>query len=174
MSVAAIIAVAMGSQSAWAADNATADATVTLVSPVEVAKTTDLAFGQAAIPATGATSTTLIISTGGVQSGTADTVGTQTVTAAEFAVTGQGTFAYTPSITVTDAAVTGLSLSAFKGKCDAGSDQNLTVGSAVGLTGCALTAGVSTVYVGGTLTIADTATFGAWTPGTVAVTVAYN
>lgn len=170
----AAAALMLGASQAMAADNASADATATLVSPIEVTKTTDLAFGQLAIPASGATATTAIISTAGAQSGTANTVGTQTVSAAAFGVTGQGTLAYTPTITVTDAALTGLALSAMSGKCSAGSDQAITVASATGLTGCALTTGADSFTVGGTLTISDTATAGAKTAGTVAVTVAYN
>jgi hypothetical protein len=62
-----------------------------------------------------------------------------------------------------------------KAKCGAGADQNLTLGSATGLTGCALTAGADTVRVGGTLSIATTATAGtAKTVGTIQVVVSYN
>jgi hypothetical protein len=174
LALAAASALALGSQSAWAADNASADTTVTLVTPIQVSKTSDLAFGQVAIPSTGGTATTVAISTGGAQTGTADFVGAQTTTAAVFGVVGQGTLAYTPTITVTDAGATGLSLSAFNGKCGAGSDQALTLGSGTGLTGCALAAGADTISVGGTLTVASDASSGAATPGAIAVTVAYN
>jgi hypothetical protein len=172
--IAAASTLAMASQTAWAADNASANATVTLVTPIQVSKTTDLAFGQVAIPSVGATATTIIIGTNGAQTGTADKVDTQTATAAAFAITGQDTFAYTPSITVSDLGVTGLSLSSFNGKCSGGSDTSLTIGGATGLTDCALASGSATLTVGGTLTIADTATSGAKTPGTIAVSVAYN
>lgn len=170
----AAAALMLGASQAMAANNASADATTTLVAPVEVTKTTNLAFGQLAIPASGATATTAIISTAGAQSGTANTVGAQTTTAAAFDVTGQASLAYTPTITVTDDALLGLALSGMSGKCGTGTDQAITVATATGLTGCALALGVSSVAVGGTLSILGTATAGAKTAGTVAVTVAYN
>jgi len=162
LSASTVLALAMGCGSAFASDTDTASASAKadIIQAITVSKTSDLAFGRAAIPTTAGT-TTVVLSTANVQSGTADFVSTQTTS--------------TPLITVTDAALTGLSLSAMKAKCGAGADQNLTLGSATALTGCALTTGADTVRVGGTLSIATTATAGsAKTVGTIQVVVSYN
>jgi hypothetical protein len=168
---AATVAMALASQSAWAAD---APATVSLVSPITVAKTFDLAFGQVAKPSSG--STTKTISLAGARSGTANDVGTQTISAATFNVTGEGELAYTPTITVTSAGVTGLLLSDMIGQCGSvGTGTSLPLTVATGLTGCSLASGASVVKVGGTLTIASTATgTNPINVGNINVTVAYN
>lgn len=176
LSASTVLALAMGCGSAYAADTDTASASAKadIIQAITISKTSDLAFGRAAIP-TSAGTTTVVLSTANVQSGTADFVSTQTTSNAVFAVAGEGTYAYTPLITVTDAGLTGLTLSGMKAKCGAGADQNLTLGSATGLTGCALTAGADTVRVGGTLSISTTATAGsAKTVGTIQVVVSYN
>lgn len=176
LSASAALALSVGCGAAYAADSDTASASAKadIITAITVSKTSDLAFGRAAVP-TSAGTTTVILSTGNVQSGTADTVGFQTTTNAVFAIAGEGAYAYTPVITVTDAGLTGLSLSAMKAKCGSGSDQDLTVGSGKSLTGCALTAGADTVRVGGTLSIATTATAGAAkTVGTIQVVVSYD
>jgi hypothetical protein len=175
--VLAIGAMAMAGGAMAAANNATANATVTVVSPIEVAKTTDLAFGKVAIPSSGATATTVVITNAGARdaASTSDAVGSQTVAAAVFAITGQDALAYTPMITVSSNSVLGLSLSGFSGQCDAVVAEALVVGTQKGLTGCALTTGASTLKVGGTLTIADTAVAAvAAVPGAISVTVAYD
>lgn len=175
LSASAVLALALGFGTAVAADTDTvsASAKADIITAITVSKTSDLAFGRAAVP-TSAGTTTIILSTGNVQSGTADFVSTQTTSNAVFAVSGEGTYAYTPQITVTSAGETGLTLSAMKGKCGAGADQSLTVGSATSLTGCALTAGADTVKVGGTLSIGTGAATGTKTVGTIQVVVAYN
>lgn len=176
LSAPAVLALALGCGNAFAADTDTASASAKadIITAITVSKTSDLAFGRAAVP-TSAGTTTIILSTANVQSGTADFVSTQTTTNAVFAVAGEGTYAYTPLITITSAGATGLSLSAMKGKCGSGADQNLTVGTSTSLTGCALTTGADTVRVGGTLSIGTDATPGAATTvGTIQVVVSYN
>lgn len=170
----AAMALAMGSQSAMADSTVTADVTTTLVSPINVAKTSDLAFGQVAIPSN-ANATKKIITLAGARDGasTANDVGTQIISAAVFTVTGQGTFAYTPTITVTENTVPGLSLEAMRGQCDVDTPEDVVIGTAKALTGCTL-AGASIVKVAGTLKITEAATSGPKTVGTVNVTVAYN
>lgn len=169
--LAALAAMTMGSQSAMA-QSASGDATVTVVTPIVVSKTTNLVFGQLYSGAG-----TSIISTAGVQNGgTAAMAGTQIVSAAVFSVQGQGAFAYTPTITVTPAspAVAGLAISAMLGRCGTGADVVLPPAAPTAVTGCVLTAGADTVAVGGTVTITAAATPGVHTVGAIVVTVNYN
>ena len=175
LSVSAVLAMGLGWSQALAknTDTASASAKADIITAITLSKTSDLAFGRAAIP-TSAGTTTVILSTGNAQSGTADFVGDQTTSNAVFAVSGEGAYAYTPMITITQGSETGLTLSAMKGKCGSGADQNLAVGSASSLTGCQLTAGADTVTIGGTLSIATNATNGSKTVGSIQVVVSYN
>jgi hypothetical protein len=169
--LAAAAAMAISAQNAMA-QSASGDATVTVVAPIAVSKTTDLVFGQLYSGAG-----TSIISTAGVRNGgTAVVAGTQTVSAATFSVQGQGAFAYTPTITVTPAspAVAGLAISAMLGRCGTGVDVVLPPAAPTAVTGCVLIAGAGTVAVGGTVTITAAATPGVHTVGGIVVTVAYN
>lgn len=175
LTASAALALTLAGGTAWAAntDTATADAKATIITAITVSKTSDLVFGRAAVPTNGAP-TTIVLSTANAQSGTADFVSTQTTSNAVFAVAGEGTYAYTPLVTVTQSSEAGLTLSAMKGKCGSGADQSLTIGSATGLTGCALAAGASTVTIGGTLNIAANAGTGAKTVGAIQVVVSYD
>lgn len=172
----ATAAAAFSSQNAWAADNATADATVTLVSAINVSKTSDLAFGTIAVPSSGSKTKTIDLAGTRDSGSSAVDIGTQTISAGAFAVTGYGGVAYTPTVTVTDLGVTGLELSAITAQCDSVTAESLTIGAAKGLSSCVLAAGgTSTVKVAGTLTISSTASPGiGLKPGKIDITVAYN
>jgi hypothetical protein len=165
----AVAALVLGANPAMAE---TANATVTIVTPITVTRVTDLKFGQLYSVAG-----TSIVTTAGTQNGgTASFAGTQTVSAALFNIAGQDNFAYTPQITVTPAApaVAGLAISAMLGRCGVEADVALAAATAVNIAGCALSSGTSTVAVGGTLTVTAAAVAGTHIVGGIVVTAAYN
>lgn len=170
--VLAIGAVAL-SGSALAVDTGTASAvaTATLITPLTVTKTTDLVFGTFAVPSSG--TATSIIATDGGQTGTADFVGTQTTSAAVFAVAGGTTLAYTPTVTWTTAGTTGVTFSDVTGACDAVTSASVSTGGS--LASCTTALGASSIKIGGTVTVQTSAAAGtAVSVGTLSVTVAYN
>jgi hypothetical protein len=172
--ITAAAVMALASQGAWAAEatnTATADAKVTLVTPITVAKSTDLVFGRLFIPSSGTTARTIALN-GGV---TGDAVGvvTQNTSAAVFNVSGTEDLAYTPTVTFVGNPVGDLAVSAVQAQCTGGTVAN-NITNATGLADCSLTGGASAVNVGGVLTIPTGATAGTKTLGTITVVVAYN
>lgn len=148
---------------------ATAASSATVITPIAIAKVTDLAFGKfsSRLAGTIKVGTDSAISvTGGVLSGTG-----ATGTAAKFDVTGDTVNTYsishsgagvlTNGTALNDMALTKVSaLTAASGTTD-------NVSSGI------LTAGAQSIYVGGTLAVAANQAAGAYT-GDVIVTVEYN
>ena len=179
-----LMTAAGGTQSVWAqaTDTATADATVTVVTALTVEKNTDLNFGTVVRPQTADLETSgyyVSIGSLGDRYGNVAFIGGG-ATAATFTVSGEGTLAYTPTVTVApvDTSSSGLT---FYGDVTArcGSlPQETTGASSLALGSCALTNGTSTVDVGGSLDVSPasegTFTNGAVSLGTITVVVAYD
>jgi len=143
------------------AASTSSNATATVVAPIAISNTQDLAFGSFSTSATGQTVT---ISAAGARSSVgAVVVPASTATAASFNVTGSGTLTYAitlpanGTVTITNGT-------------DTFAVDNFT--SAPSGTG-ALTAGAQTLTVGATVTTAGTLSTGNYT-GTFNVTVLYN
>lgn len=149
-----------------AQESATATVTATIVTPISISKTVDMNFGNIAVQST--TGGTVVLGTNGTRSTTGGvtlpaTAGT--VTAAEFAIGGQGTYTYTITLPSSD-----ISLSD-------GSSHTMVVNTFVSnpATTGQLTAGAQTLKVGATLTVAAAQAAGTYTSGTpFTVTVNYN
>ncbi len=148
---------------------ATANASATIVTPIAITKTTDLAFGKLAVGAVGGN---VAISTAGVLSisGAGTTVAqppsnTGTTSAAVFAVTGEANFTYAitlpadGAVTLSDGASHTMAVNGF-------TSNPATTGTLSG-------AGAETLNVGATLVVGDSQAPGNYT-GTFSVTVAYN
>jgi hypothetical protein len=149
------------SVSSFGQSSATATATATLITPISISGTADMDFGTVAASAT---SGTVLLGTdnsatpsGGV------TLPGGTPTAAQFAVTGEGTSTFTVSLPASVTLVSGT--------------DNLTVDNFVSTpsgTGT-LTAGAATIIVGATLNVPANAPSGTYTNTTdLTVTVNYN
>jgi spore coat protein U-like protein len=162
----ALAAAAVGGNAA-AANSATATATTTVVTPISITKVTDLAFGSIA---SGASSGTVAVNTNGTRTVTGGvTAAGGTATAAKFDITGSGTMTY--GITY----ATGVLLSG------PGTDMALTqVSDLTGAGGASslvssgtLTAGVQSLWIGGSLAVAANQTAGSYTAN-ITATVVYN
>lgn len=142
------------------AASATGNATATVIAPIAITNTADLAFGKFAASTGG----TVVMDPAGARTATGAVV-LSTVTpgaAASFDVTGDNNATYAISLpasaTITSGAV------------------NMTVDtftSTPSATGTLSATGAQTVTVGGTLTVASAQAAGAYT-GTFSVTVEYN
>ena len=149
----------------YAQVTATATTTATIVTPVSVAKNTDMSFGNLAVQTS--TGGTIVLAPAGTRtrtSGVTLPATTGTVTAASFTVTGNGTFTYAitlpTSVTITHS----------------GGVQTMTATSFTSNpsgTG-ALSSGTQDITVGATLTVAAAQLEGVYTSGNFSVTVNYN
>jgi hypothetical protein len=159
----------MTASSAFAqqSSTATASASATIITPIAIAKTTDLVFGKLAVGGTGGTVTigtndsVTIAGAGHTISQPASNTGSPT--AAAFAVTGEGSFTYAitlPSsdVTLSDGASHSMVVNTFTSNPSG--------------TGT-LSSGAQTLKVGAMLTVGDAQTPGTYT-GSFSVTVAYN
>jgi len=164
----AIAVIALGlSNSSFAQASASASASATIVTPITIAKATDMNFGNVAVSATNPG--TVILSTGGVRStgGTGVTLPavTGTVAAASFTVSGQANYTYAitlpSSVTITDAGSHTMTVNAFTSNPSG--------------TGTLSSGGTQTLNVGATLNVAAAQAAGTYTNATgVAVSVNYN
>jgi len=152
------------STNAFAQANSTANATVTIVTPIGITKSVDMVFGNIA---TTTASGTVVLSTDGTRTpngGVTLPASTGTVTAASFAVTGSGSYTYTISLPSSPIALSGIT-------------AGVTVGAFVSNpapTGT-LSIGAQTVNVGATLNIpASTAADTYKNTSGLRVTVNYN
>lgn len=161
----ALAAVTMSSQ----AVEGTASATGTVITPIAIAKATDLNFGKFARGTGGS----ITISTSGAATSTGIVRSTVvTPTAAKFDVTGDNnaTYAITytgTSTTLSDGATNTMAMSIH---------SDLTAGNATTGTASAGTlsaSGAQSIYVGGALTVGATQVAGTYT-GSVKVQVEYN
>jgi hypothetical protein len=143
---------------------ATANANARIISPITIAKTTDLNFGDV-IAGTGGTvvvdSASVRTSTGGVALGSATGV-----SAAAFNVTGATNATYTIQLPTTAVTLNGPVAGNTMTVTNFTSNPALTAG-ALGATGA------QALLVGGTLNVASAQPIGAYT-GTFSVTVTYN
>lgn len=138
----------------------TGNATATVIAPIAIANTADLAFGKFAASTGG----TVVMSPASGRTRTGAVV-LSTVTpgaAASFNVTGDNNATYAITLPASATITSGV--------------NNMTVGtftSTPSATGTLSGAGAQTVTVGGTLTVASAQVAGAYT-GTFSVTVEYN
>lgn len=157
----AILALAIAGAGNANAASASADAKSTVVAPIQIAKSADLAFGTFAAGATGGT---VAIATGGARSKTGGVtlLSTNTGGAAKFDVSGQGGLNY--SISLVTSPLNG----------DGGGTMNFTAVSDIpsGTLSAGAT-GTQSFFVGGELTVAANQVAGEYT-GSVTATVEYN
>lgn len=177
LKLALVSALALGSATmsgySFAANDATATATGTVIAPISVTKASDLSFGKFAPGAGG----TVTVSTSGsrtVNGVIASSVGS-TPTAAKFDVTGDAAATYTISYTGTSTTLT---------TGAAGINETMALTPYSDLTGLTATtttvgsgtlngSGAQSIYVGGQLAVAQAQAPGAYT-GNIVVTVQYN
>lgn len=148
---------------------ATATASATIVTPITIAKVTDMVFGNVAVLAS--LGTVVMEPTSAAARSTTGTVtiaaaNAGSPTAAKFTVSGEGTYAYT---------ITLPSSASLTGPGTAMTVDTFTTSIGTDLTLGALSGGTQTVYVGATLHVGGSQTAGAYTTTTpFSVTVAYN
>lgn len=168
MALTAVFGSSILAQSAPASVNS-ANTTTTIVAPIGITTTTALNFGSFATLSTGGT---LTLAPGGARSSTGGvklTTITGSPTAAAFAVSGEGAYAYTITLPTTalelTTAATGAGL------------KTMSVGTFVSSIGTAgtLVAGAQPFTVGATLTVGSAQTVGTYiNAGGFTVTVNYN
>ncbi len=145
--------------------SATATASATIITPIAIANTTDMDFGNISVSATPGT---VILSPAGARSTTGGVTlpaVTGTVTSAAFAVTGQASFTY--SITVPAAATT-ITSGANTMTVDTWTSNPTPTGTLDGT-------GSQTLSIGATLNVAAGQAAGTYISGTpFTVTVNYN
>ena len=165
----AVLALALSvTGSAIAANNTTASATGTVVTPLNITKASDLAFGSFAVSAAGS----VTVTPGGVRSvgGGVTAIASTTSTAAKFDVVGTADMNYTLTLDApTSLSAGGGNTMPFAAVSDT-SASAITSGTVAGGT---LAGGGQSIYVGGVLTVAANQAPGAYT-GTLTATVAYN
>lgn len=158
-----IFAVVSIAPSAFAQVSATANASVTIVTPISISKSADLSFGNVA---TDGSVGTVILAPGGGRTKTGGVTlpaSLGTVTAASFAVAGFGTYTYSISLPTTLTIASGANVMTVD-----------TFTSSPTSTG-ALTAGAQTLTVGATLNLAASQPAGSYSSATpFTVTVNYN
>jgi spore coat protein U-like protein len=148
------------------AATATASSSSTVVVPIAISKTADLAFGKFAAVTGG----TVTVSTSGARTVTGTVVAmASTSTAAKFDVTGEAGATYSISLPATSTLNSGSDSITF----DVVSDLTGTNSTSGTVSSGTLAGGAQSIYVGGTLTVASGQAPGTYT-GTVAATVEYN
>jgi hypothetical protein len=159
---------ALAVTTSFAQASATANATATIITPIGISKTIDMNFGTVAVSATIAGTVILATdgsrTTGGAGGVTLPSFDDGSPTAAEFAVTGEGTYTYAitlpASITLDDGASHSMTVDTFTSNPSG--------------TG-ALTAGAQTLLVGATLNVSAGQAAGTYSNTTdLTVTVNYN
>lgn len=164
--VAAIAAVLIGFHAAGRAQaSATANASATIVTPISIARTAHMNFGNVAVNAT--TAGTVELSPGGARTaagGVTLPATAGTVSAASFTVSGEGNYTYAITLPSTDLTITDgtntMTVNAFT-----------STPSATGT----LSSGTQTLNVGATLNVAAGQAAGVYTSTTpFTVTVNYN
>jgi hypothetical protein len=158
---------------AWAQSSATgtANATATVVRPITVSSSVDLAFGNVVPGGTAGTLTlTAASSTAATAAGGVTQPGTQvgTVTAAKFDVAGEGGLTYSITLPASAATITGPAAATMT--VDTFTSD---LGASGTLSGALGAAGSQSFYVGGKLHVGANQAAGNYT-GTFSVTVAYN
>lgn len=164
--IASIAVLGAASAPSFAA-TASATATANIVTPINVTKTTDLAFGKFVVTTGG----NVTIDTAGARTFTGVTLLTSTTSAASFAVTGEPNATYTISTAGTTANLTsGANTMALTLASDLNA-AGTTTGNVA--TGTLSAGGTQNIYVGGSLAVAAAQPAGAYT-GSIALAVDYN
>lgn len=164
--VAALAAVGLTLPGASMAASATASSSSTVVTPITITKSADLAFGKFAAGAGG----TVTVSTSGARTVTGGVVQmSSTTTAAKFDVAGDTGATYSISLSGPAVLTSGSDTMAFSAVSDL-TGANATSGT---VTAGALTAGTQSIYVGGVLTVGANQAPGTYT-GSVIASVDYN
>ncbi|GGE73627.1 DUF4402 domain-containing protein [Massilia psychrophila] len=155
---------------ASAANNASATATATVVTPIAITKSADLVFGSF-YP--GATTGTVDINTNGARTFTGGPVtasGAAAPAAAKFDVTGQAsstyTIAYAAGVTLTGPGAP-MALTQISDLTGAGGATTLAAAGALSA------GGTQSIYIGGSLAVGINQVSGAYT-GNITATVVYN
>ncbi|MGB9108960.1 MAG: DUF4402 domain-containing protein [Telluria sp.] len=148
------------------AANATASSSSTVVAPITITKSADLAFGKFAAGTGG----TVTVSTSGARTVSGTVVAmTSTTTAAKFDVAGETGATYSISLSGPAVLTSGSDTMPFASVSDL-TGANTVAGN---VTSGTLTAGTQSIYVGGVLTVASAQAPGTYT-GSVIATVEYN
>ena len=163
----AVLALAIAGSGSAIAASAVANSTSTVVTPINITKSADLAFGSFAASAAAGSVT---ITPGGTRSaGGGVTAVASTATAAKFDVTGEAGAGYSIDVvasTLSDGGGNSMTLTPISDFTASASTSNtLTVGT--------LTGGAQSIYVGGVLAVAANQAAGTYS-GTVTATVNYN
>ena len=166
--IATSVVLVAAANTSFAQASATASASATIITPISIVKTVDMNFGNVAVSATIAGTTVLAPAgtrTTGGAGGVTLPATTGTVAAAQFTVSGQGSYTY--AITLPSSCVI----------TDAGSHTMTVDGftSNPATTGLLSSGGSQTLTVGATLNVAAAQASGVYTNATgVPVTVNYN
>ena len=149
----------------FAQATATATATATIVTPISIAKNTDMSFGNIAVQT--ATGGTVVLAPAGTRTSTSGVTlpaTTGTVTAASFTVNGNGSYTYAITLPTT------VTLTHSGGVQTMAASSFTSNPSGTG----ALSSGTQNIAVGATLTVAAAQLAGVYTSGNFNVTVNYN
>jgi len=165
----ALLALAVAGAGSAIAASTPAGATGTVVAPIQIAKSADLAFGNFAA---GGALGTVIVTPGGTRTVTGGVTAMNggTSGAAKFDVTGQSGFTYAITLVAgTLSANGGANTMTFTAVGDTTASGITSGGAATGT----LTGGAQSIYVGGVLNVAANQAPGDYS-GTVTATVEYN
>jgi hypothetical protein len=150
--------------SSFAQQTANANIAVTVVTPISIAKTLDVNFGNVSVSGTAGT---VILTPTGTRTATGGVtlpVTTGTLTAATFTISGQGTYTYAITLPSTPVTIT-----------NGGNVMTINNFTSSTLATGTLTAGSQTLRVGATLNISGNQPAGTYvSPTPFSVTVNYN
>ncbi|WP_172146800.1 DUF4402 domain-containing protein [Pseudomonas tumuqii] len=169
--LASVVALGVFGSSSGFAAGASTTSTATVITPIAITKSVDLAFGSFARGAGGS----VTVSTSGARTASGTILSTVggTPAAAKFDVTGEGTSTY--SITWSGDTILTTGVGGAGETMALARVSDLTAGGATSgeVASGALTAGAQSIYLGGVLTVGAAQVAGAYT-GSVTATVEYN
>lgn len=166
LSTAALVAVGFSHTAfAQASATATASGSTTIIRPVTISKTADLQFGRIVKPATGAGTVTMTDAADAVSAGSGAVALTSTTSRAKYTINGEGAMGVSLTIPA--------SFEMSNGTDDIEVTLDPDLGATTTLSGSAGAAGTKALNVGGSFSVPNDISTGAFT-GTFDVTVAYN